>query len=112
MNFIYCSTVFSSKNHFNHNESDIFIGHMYMTKYIPSCLKVSLAVQIFSNSVARALEFALTSGTSGFEDAHATIQFIDRLNSLFDILNSRSMRSYGFKFFSNVTIDIKKSVGM
>jgi hypothetical protein len=60
-------------------------------------MKVRLAVQVFSSSCARALEFLRTSGCPDFQDTQPTEVFLTRLDKLFDILNSRSIRGKGFK---------------
>ncbi|KAK6167116.1 hypothetical protein SNE40_021216 [Patella caerulea] len=60
-------------------------------------MKVSLAVQTLSNSVARALETAEELGVQGFHLCEQTIEFIEVIDRLFDILNSRSPYGKGYK---------------
>ena len=47
-------------------------------------MKVNLAAQTLSSSVADALE------KNGFTDCEATIDFIRRIDHLFDLMNSRN----------------------
>lgn len=56
-------------------------------------MKVKLAAQIFSESVAKAIDLKLEE----FKNSEATIEFIRKINSLFDILNSRNLNDYGCK---------------
>ncbi|KAJ8706872.1 hypothetical protein PYW07_012950 [Mythimna separata] len=61
-------------------------------------MKVKLATQLLSKSVAKALELCeqlLVS--SRFNDTAATVEFIEIFNNLFDIFNSRSFEIFGFK---------------
>ena len=60
-------------------------------------MKVSIAAQTLSSSVADALEFLMKSGDSKFEKATATIEFIRVIDKLFDLLNSKNLLSNGFK---------------
>lgn len=61
-------------------------------------MKVKLASQLLSQSVADALTFCKDSlSMSEFSNAGATIQFIEMFNIAFDILNSRSINCIGFK---------------
>lgn len=68
--------------------------HVY---YIRQKMKVRLATQLFSNSVADALQYCLDNCIPGFEDCRETIQFFRIFNNLFDIFNSRNMRAKGWK---------------
>lgn len=65
-------------------------AHIFFTK---QKMKVKLAAQLFSNSVADALQYCLDNNVSGFEGCAATIRFIRIFNRLFDILNSRSIHA-------------------
>jgi len=61
-------------------------------------MKVKLAAQTLSSSVADALQFCdkeLNIGT--FKNTSATIKFIRIVDRLFDILNSRNPLAHGFK---------------
>ena len=54
-------------------------------------MKVNLATQVFSNSVADALEFCSKElNLPQFQGCEATVKFIRIFNNLFDILNSRN----------------------
>lgn len=61
-------------------------------------MKVKLATQLLSKSVADALAFCQnTLKLDEFKDGHATIEFISIFNEAFDILNSRKYNDYGTK---------------
>lgn len=60
-------------------------------------MKVHLATQLFSKSVADALEFCNKLGLPQFEGSEATIRFIRNVNDSFDVLNSRSLNCNEFK---------------
>lgn len=62
-------------------------------------MKVSLAAQTFSQSVATALRMLHDDQLRSrqFADVLPTVEFIEVMNRLFDIFNSRNPRSYGFK---------------
>jgi len=53
-------------------------------------MKVNLAAQVLSTSVADSLQFCLEENIDGFQDCEATIEFIRTIDHLFDILNSRN----------------------
>lgn len=53
------------------------------------CMNVRLAAETFSESVASSIEFLMKQGIPEFQGAQATIDFIRRMNILFDIFNSR-----------------------
>ena len=61
-------------------------------------MKVSLAAQTLSSSVADAINF-LNNGLQlqQFKDSESTVEFIRMVDRLFDILNSRSPVAKGFK---------------
>lgn len=62
-----------------------------------SIMKVKLAVQLLSRSVAVALEFCRKIlKLDEFKDSEATEKFIKTLNNLFDIFNSRRLTQHGF----------------
>lgn len=65
-------------------------------------MKVKLAAQTLSESVAKAIEFCRGEKMSPFVGSEATCHFIEKFNKLFDILNSRSMKSFGSKKALNV----------
>ncbi|ELU11922.1 hypothetical protein CAPTEDRAFT_46899, partial [Capitella teleta] len=60
-------------------------------------MKVKLAVQTLSNSVASALVYCKKTGCAGFRDVDATSKFISIFDKLFDVFNSRSPACKGFK---------------
>lgn len=59
-------------------------------------MKVKLAVQLMSISVARALEMCKSMSIPMFEHVGPTANFI-HFNNLFDILNSRKSVKYSYK---------------
>ena len=66
--------------------------------YFKQKMKVKLATQLLSQSVADALTFCKNSlKLKEFSNAGATIQFIELFNTGFDILNSKSINCVGFK---------------
>lgn len=60
-------------------------------------MKVKLAAQTLSESVATAFDFLRDKGVSEFIGSEATSKFFRSFNILFDILNSRSNKGYSFK---------------
>lgn len=52
-------------------------------------MNVRLASQTFSNSVADSLQFLMDQGIPEFQGAEATIDFIRRMDKLFNIFNSK-----------------------
>ena len=61
-------------------------------------LKVKLATQLLSQSVADALRFCKNNlMLKEFSDCDGTIRFIEIFNKAFDILNSRSINCLGSK---------------
>ena len=70
-------------------------------------MKVSLAAQILSRSVANAFEFASNDlRLQQFADVTATIEFIRVIDHLFDILNSKSIFAKEYKSVLCVSNDI------
>lgn len=60
-------------------------------------MKVKLAAQLFSRSVATALPFCnMELKLSAFQDVDATAEMLLLINDLFDILDSK-VHGYGFK---------------
>jgi len=66
-------------------------------QYKQQKMKVRLAVQVISASVAQALKYMREQGYLGFEHTEATEYLLSVVDRLFDILNSRTMRCTGFK---------------
>ena len=60
-------------------------------------MKVRLAAQTFSSSVADALAFLQKNNDPDFQGVDGTIKFIRVVDRLFDLLNSRSPNGKGFK---------------
>lgn len=52
-------------------------------------MNVRLATQTFSNSVADAIQFLMGEGVPEFQGAEATVDFIRRMDKLFNIFNSK-----------------------
>lgn len=59
-------------------------------------MKVKLAVQTLSSSVADAWQF-MEQTSDIFKNCNATIKFIRTIDEIFDFLNSRNAFSKGFK---------------
>ncbi|XP_004640377.1 DNA transposase THAP9 [Octodon degus] len=60
-------------------------------------LKMNCAAQLFSESVAKALEYLLSLGLPPFQNCIGTIHFLRLSSNLFDIFNSRNCYGKGFK---------------
>ena len=60
-------------------------------------MKVSVAAQTLSSSVADAIEFLESIGHPMFQGASATVTFIRKVDRIFDLLNSRNPQATGFK---------------
>ncbi|XP_072798719.1 DNA transposase THAP9 isoform X3 [Vicugna pacos] len=60
-------------------------------------LKMNCAAQLFSESVAGALECLLSLGLPPFQNCTGTIHFLRLINNLFDIFNSRNYYGKGFR---------------
>lgn len=60
-------------------------------------MKVNLATQTISSSVADAIEFLKETGHPNFCNSEATIEFIRIFDRLFDIMNTRSAYGNGYK---------------
>lgn len=60
-------------------------------------LKMNCAAQLFSESVASALECLLSLGLPRFQNCIGTIHFVRLVNNLFDIFNSRNCYGKGLK---------------
>lgn len=58
---------------------------------------MALAAQLLSASVAKGLQLMVDLKVPGFRDASPTIQFIEMVDRAFDILNSRTPFSKGYK---------------
>lgn len=60
-------------------------------------MKVRLATQVFSESVAKSLEFCGQMNLPQFAGVDATVNFTLLINNLFDVLNSRNLCQLGYK---------------
>lgn len=81
-------------------EQKDFVTHKITKKHMnweERKMKVSLAVQLLSNSVASSMQYLLDCGHEDFQNCEGTIAFTSRLNDLFDILNSRNDSGGGYK---------------
>ncbi|CAK1603182.1 unnamed protein product [Parnassius mnemosyne] len=66
--------------------------------YFKNKMKVKLAAQLLSNSVATSIEYCeKNTNIPEFKGANATVNFIRIVNNTFDIFNSRNLLSPGFK---------------
>lgn len=65
-------------------------------------MKVRLAAQLFSNSVADSMTVLKNMNIPSFKYSTATIRFINLFNDLFDIMNSKSLKSLHFKKRYNI----------
>lgn len=63
----------------------LFKSHI---EYQKQKIKVKLATQVFSNSVAGSLQYLLQNKVIGFENCLPTFEFLKIFNDLFDIFNS------------------------
>jgi hypothetical protein len=53
-------------------------------------MKVAVAAQIMSNSVACSIRYLQSIGIPKFQNTGETSQFIEYINNIFDILNSKA----------------------
>jgi hypothetical protein len=69
------------------------------TAFHKNKMKVTLAVQLMSDSVSHSLKWAHANGVQGFEDDDVltTCKFLELHDQLFDILNSRARYAFGIK---------------
>lgn len=69
-------------------------------------MSVRIAAETLSDSVASAIEFLKKNGVKEFENSEGTVNFIRRINNIFDILNSKvSKDAIGFK--RTISLDTK-----
>jgi elongation factor P--beta-lysine ligase len=54
-------------------------------------MKVKYAVQVLSKSVANALQTMFDLKVPKFENVHATVEFLNMFDTVFDIMNSRKL---------------------
>lgn len=84
------------------NEEGLHAGNKITNKHIyfhNEIMRVYLAVQVLSNSVADSMMFFKSSPQYGsrFKNCDATVKFVKIINNLFDIFNSKSNFAFGFK---------------
>lgn len=60
-------------------------------------MKVKLAAQTLSESVSVAIDYCCKKKIAGFEESEATAIFLRHFNFLFDVLNSRTVKSFAGK---------------
>lgn len=73
-----------------------FVTHNLTKKHIQwhkNKMNVRLAAQLFSNSVANALDYLKNHQHDGFRDCGPTIQFVRIINTLFDIFNTKHLHA-------------------
>lgn len=79
------------------NESGLHAATKIKTRhicYFKEKMKVNLAVQMFSNSVADAILYCKNDlQMAEFDGAEPTVEFCRRINNIFDILNTRNYLS-------------------
>lgn len=76
-------------------EKDDFVTHKMTKNHIhfkKNVMKVSLATETFSSSVAESMRSLMERNHNTFKNAEATIEFTERMDKLFDILNSDVQR--------------------
>ncbi|CAF2108568.1 unnamed protein product, partial [Rotaria magnacalcarata] len=82
------------------NEAGLTLGNKLSNKHINyqnQKMKVCIAAQTLSNSVADSCLALKKIGQSEFKDCDATVTFIKIMDSLFDIMNSRNCKCRGSK---------------
>lgn len=61
-------------------------------------MKVKLAAQVMSESVANAIQFCnIELNIDEFKNSAGTVDFIQKINNLFDVMNSRNLKAYSYK---------------
>lgn len=66
--------------------------------FVKQVMKVKLAAQVMSESVANAIEFCERElNISNFKHSAGTVNFIRKMNNLFDVLNSRNLKAHTYK---------------
>jgi hypothetical protein len=66
-------------------------------------MKVAVAAQTLSNSVASGIRYLKAIGIPKFQDSDETSQFVENINNIFDILNSRG--KFGRHYKSPITLE-------
>lgn len=71
-----------------------FVTHRFNKRhiqYFKNRMNVRLAAQTFSNAVAASMKHLLQIGVKQFKNCAATINFILKMNTIFDIMNTKRM---------------------
>lgn len=82
------------------SEKGYTLTHKLTKKHIQwyrAPMRVHLATQTLSNSVADSMEFLMFKGKKEFDNCAATIRFIRNFNNIFDALNSKKPTNSKFK---------------
>jgi len=91
---------FIEKLHTLQNTEGLNLGNKLRSSHMlwfKKKMNVKLAAQLLSESVAQSLQFCRDENLPGFDGCTATIKFLQLFNKLFDIMNSRTLHSFGFK---------------
>ncbi|GBN60302.1 DNA transposase THAP9 [Araneus ventricosus] len=92
---------FIAKLHELQKKEGLHLANKLQTRHIQwqrEKMKVNLATQVFSKSVADALLYLNNSlQHPDFEGCEATVDFVKLFDSLFDIFNSKNLLAKGFK---------------
>ncbi len=92
---------------YNVQKSDVLhLGNKLKTKHIKwhnQKMKVAIAAQTLSNSVAAGLMYLKNIKVPQFLDSDETAEFVLKINNLFDILNSKS--KYGKHYKSPIRLE-------
>ena len=82
------------------NEDVLHLGNKLKNKHIKwhnQKMKVAVAAQTLSNSVAAGIMYLKSLNLEQFKDSQPTADFIEKINNIFDILNSKSKFGRYFK---------------
>lgn len=77
-------------------ESNVNLGNKLTKVHIQwhkKKMNIRIAAETLSNSVADAIEFLTTNGVPEFQGSGATVEYIRRINNIFDILNSKDKKN-------------------
>lgn len=87
------------------NERGYTLTHKLSKKHIQwfrAPMRVGLAAETLSNSVADSMEFLMRNGNKEFVNCSATVKFIRIFNNIFDLLNTKEVNSSNM-FKSSIT---------
>lgn len=71
-------------------------------QYDRNRMNVRLAVETFSNSVACSMRHLLDSGVEDFKNSSSTIYLIEKMNTVFDTMNTKEIRNNASIFKSSL----------